>query len=213
MTKLDWNVTGRKTVDTGVDQGVVFVKEVGYPWVGLISVEEAPEGFETKPLYIDGFKYANIRTLDEFKATITAFTSPKAFSECEGIKELYSGFLVTNQPKKSFNLSYRTQILDDSPENTADYKLHLVYGAMTNQANVSNSTLGESVDTVQKSWSIETVPPYVPNRRPTSKLTLDSRLFSSTFMSKISSIIYGTEETNPRMPSISEILTIQQNNP
>ena len=66
MSKLVWDKTGERYYETGVNQGVLYLRGEGgtYPkgvaWNGLISVTESPSGAEPTPFYADNIKYLNL---------------------------------------------------------------------------------------------------------------------------------------------------------
>lgn len=90
MAKLLWDQTGERVYETGVDHGVLYLRDNtgAYPtavaWNGLVSVTEAPSGAEASPFYADNIKYINLRSAEEFGATIEAYTYPDEFMTCDG---------------------------------------------------------------------------------------------------------------------------------
>lgn len=89
MARLGWGIPGSRVYETGVDRGVLYVGEqAGVPWVGLSSVDESPTGGSAKAYYIDGVKYLNVASAEEFEATINAFTYPPEFDQCDGTAQV-----------------------------------------------------------------------------------------------------------------------------
>ncbi len=84
MTRLVWDTDGQRLYENGVDQGVLYIDYIGTAWPGLISVSESPSGGEPRPYYIDGQKYLNLASAEEYEATINALSSPAEFNQCEG---------------------------------------------------------------------------------------------------------------------------------
>ena len=117
--KLTWDQTGERLYETGVKKGVLYPQAedglypVGTAWNGLTAVTESPSGAEATALYADDIKYLNLRSTEEFGATIEAYTYPKEFEECDGSAELAAGVTIGQQPRKSFGLSYRTALGND----------------------------------------------------------------------------------------------------
>jgi len=71
MSKLTWDDQGERFFEMGVDRGVLYVdSDPGVAWMGLISVTENVTGGEPRPYYLDGDKYLNLLTAEEFEATI-----------------------------------------------------------------------------------------------------------------------------------------------
>ena len=90
MSKLQWDKTGERFYETGVDRGVLYPMSTNgtYPkgtvWNGLTAVTESPSGAEASPLYADNIKYLNLMSVEEFGATIEAYTYPDEFAVCDG---------------------------------------------------------------------------------------------------------------------------------
>lgn len=206
--RLNWGTIGERYFETGVDRGVVYVDGKGVPWNGLVSVSESPTGGEASPFYIDGVKYSNNQMSEEFEATIEAYTYPDEFSLCDGTASISNGLFATQQKKKSFGLCYRTLVGNDVDGLEHAYKLHLVYNARVSPTQRSNGTIGESVDPDNFSWSITTTPVKPRGMRPTAHFVIDSRDMSLHLRNRIEDVLYGTDETEPRLPSIAEVIYI-----
>ena len=196
MAKLTWDDTGKRFYETGVDQGVLYVRDsngaypLGVPWNGLINVTESPEGAEPNAQYADNMKYVNIQSTEEFKATIEAFTYPEEFAECDGSAQPKPGAFIGQQERKTFGLVYRTKIGNDlTPE--AGYKLHLVWGAVAAPSEKAYATINDSPEPTTFSWEITTTPVNVTGYLPTSTMTLDSIELGSVKMAAIEAKLFG----------------------
>lgn len=206
MTRLVWNTPGSRLYEVGIDMGVLYVD--GYPgvsWNGLTSVNESPSGGDPQPFYIDGIKYLAIPSPEEFEGTITAFTYPDEFSSCNGEAQPRSGLFLSHQKKKSFGLAYRTLIGSDQTSSLG-YKLHIVYNAMVSPSERANETLKETTDPNDFSWKITCKPPAMSGYRPTSHVVIDSRSTDPSVLSTIEDILYGTDDDQPRLPSLEELI-------
>lgn len=209
MTRLNWDARGERFFETGVDRGVLYVgNNVGVAWPGLISVGENPSGGEPRPYYIDGVKYLNLSSAEEFQATIAAFSSPKEFGVCDGEAAIQNGLFVTQQPRKAFNFSYRTQIGNDIEGKAHGYKIHLVYNALAGPSSRTNSTVASETEPGSLSWEITTLPPSLTGRKPTSHFVIDSRSTPKGLLNAIEDILYGSAAAQPRMPLVSELVTL-----
>ena len=110
MPKLTWDQTGERYYETGVKHGVLYPQGAnglyvtGFAWNGLTSVSESPSGAEASPLYADDTKYLNLMSVEEFGATIEAYTYPDEFAECDGSASIATGVLVGQQKRKAFGL-------------------------------------------------------------------------------------------------------------
>lgn len=209
MARLNWSAVGERFYETGVDRGVLYVGDIpGVAWTGLTSVSESPTGGEAKPYYIDGIKYLNLSSAEEFEATIEAFASPPEFGPCDGTASIQNGLFVTQQPRKSFGLSYRTKIGNDVDGSDYGYKIHLVYNALAAPSGRSNNTMGDSTDPIGLSWAITTLPPAITGYKPTAHFVIDSRTTAPFRLSSIEEILYGSESGSPRLPSAQDLTSL-----
>jgi hypothetical protein len=110
MAKLVFDESGKRFYETGVSKGVLYVQDAsgeypkGVAWNGLTAVNEAPSGAEATPLYADDIKYLELRSAEEFGATIEAYTYPDEFEQCDGSAELAVGVKVGQQARKSLGM-------------------------------------------------------------------------------------------------------------
>lgn len=206
MTRLSWGDPGQRFYETGVDRGVLYIDGIGYAWSGLTAVSEAPTGGESKPRYLDGFKYANVSAAEEFAATIQAFSAPREFGPCDGSVELYNGLIATQQPRRPFDFSYRTKIGNDTDGVDHGYKIHLVYNALAAASSRSNTSLGQNNEPQSLSWSITTMPPRVQGLKPTAHYVIDSRSTHPDLLESFDTWLYGNENTVPSMPPVMELI-------
>jgi len=206
VTRLNWGTPGSRQYETGVDRGVLYVGvQAGVPWVGLSSVDESPSGGENKAYYMDGVKYLNVSSAEEFEATINAFTYPPEFAQCDGTAEVRSGLFVTHQRKKQFGFSYRTTLGNDTEGDGHGYKIHLVYNALAAPSQRSYSTTSNSTEPTSFSWNITTKPPAMAGYRRTAHIVIDSRDTDVVVLKAVEDALYGDELNSPRLPSLSEL--------
>lgn len=218
MTKLAWDKVGERRFETGVDHGVLYIPDAsgnytnGYAWNGLVSVTESPSGAEANPQYADNIKYLNLKSVEEFGATIEAFTYPNEFGQCDGTAEPSPGVSLGQQTRKSFGFAYRTRVGNDLNPN-AGYKIHLVYNADAAPSERPNATVNDSPEAVTFSWELTTTSLAVgtiggTEYAPTAKMTIDSTKVDSTALAALEDILYGTAGTNPRLPKPSEVVAM-----
>jgi hypothetical protein len=206
VTRLDWNAVGSRFYETGVDRGVLYVDGYpGVPWNGLTSVNESPSGGDPKSFYLDGVKYLTIPSTEEFEGTITAYTYPNEFSQCNGDSQPRSGLFLTHQRRKSFGFSYRTLIGNDQ-SGSYGYKIHVVYNALVSPTERSNESLKDTIDPDDFSWKFTCKPPVMDGYRPTAHIVIDSRSTDPSALSEIENILYGTDEDQSRIPTLDEIV-------
>lgn len=204
MTKLTWGAAGHRRYETGVDRGVLYINQEGFAWNGLVSVKEGHTGGDAKAYYLDGVRYANRVTLEEFEATIEAYTYPEEFAICDGTKALGNGLKVTQQRRRPFGFSYRTKIGNDTQGLDHGYKIHIVYNAVALPTDRAYQTLSDSTKPYLFSWDVVTKPPVL-DFVPTAHFIIDSRETPGGLLSQIEDILYGTDEQMPRLPSANEL--------
>ena len=214
MSKLVWDKTGERYYETGVDHGVLYpiqeggVYSKGVAWNGLISVTESPSGAEASPIYADNIKYLNLMSAEEFGATIEAYTSPTEFDECDGSAEIAPGIFIGQQTRKTFGMCYRTLIGNDVDGQEYGYKLHLIYGALAAPSEKAYSTVNDSPEAMTLSWEVSTTPVNVEGYKPTASMTIDSTKVEAGKLAELEAILYGSEESEPRLPLPSEIISL-----
>jgi hypothetical protein len=201
--------SGSRVFETGVDRGMLYVKPfAGVAWNGLVSISETPSDRGINEYYIDGVKYLAVAGLEEYAATIEAFSSPPEFAPCTGFLKLSSGLFADGQPGKQFGFAYRTLIGDDLQGTSLGYKVHLVYNVLARTEDFSNDSIGDSSNVTPRSWSVTAVPETATAFKPTSHFVVDSRRIDSGVLSAIEDVLYGTVSTDPRLPSIEELVTM-----
>lgn len=213
MAKLIWDATGERLYETGVKQGVLYlptdgVYSKGVAWNGLTAVTESPSGAEATALYADDIKYLNLMSNEEFGATIEAYTYPEEFGECDGSASLVAGVKIGQQARKTFGLCYRTTLGNDVEGNDYGYKLHLVYGALAAPSEKGYATINDSPEAITFSWEVTTTPVAVTGYKPTAHIEIDSTAADATKLAELEAILYGSEDTEPRMPLPDEIKTL-----
>lgn len=209
MTRLDWNTPGTRYYETGVDRGVLYVgTDPGVAWTGLISVSETPSGGEPKPFYIDGQKYLNLATAEEFEASVAAFSSPLEFGPCDGMKSIQNGLFVTQQPRKQFGLTYRTQVGNDTQGVDHAYKIHIVYNALSGPSQRASNTQGESADPTVLQWEVTTLAPTITGYRPTAHMVVDTRYTDPEVLLELEDILYGNESFAPALPTPTDLIAL-----
>lgn len=179
----------------------------------LTAVTESPSGAEATPIYADDIKYLNIQSAEDFAATLEALMYPEEFAECDGSKSIVAGVTIGQQKRKMFGLSYVTTLGNDVDGNDYGYKLHIVYGCMATPSEKNYATINDSPETITMSWEISTTPVDIPGVdkdgnpfKPTATMTFDSTKTDSKIMKAIEDILYGTTDTEARLPLPEEII-------
>ena len=214
MSKIVWDAVGEHIFETGVRNGVLYLKDAqgaystGVAWNGLTSVSESPEGAEPTDLYADDIKYLTLMSAENFKATIEAYTYPDEFAECDGSATIADGVTIGQQSRKPFGLCYRTAIGNDTDGNEHGYKLHIVYGCQASPSEKQYSTINDSPEAITFSWEVSTTPVNVNGKKPTATLIIDSTKADKTKLTALEDILYGSESVEPRLPLPDEIATL-----
>ena len=220
---LNWDAVGEHLYEIGVDHGVLYPYDTtnntygkGVVWNGLTNVTQSPSGAEPTDLWADNIKYLNLRSGEDFGATIEAYTYPDEFAECDGQAIVSStGIKIGQQPRKMFGFSYRTMIGNDTDGQDHGYKIHLVYGATASPSERSYPTINESPDAMTMSWEIATVPIAITgtNYKPTAHIEIDSTKCDATKLGNLEQILYGTpaagqtSAVDARLPLPAEVIS------
>lgn len=213
MAKLEWDKTGERLYETGIDHGVLYPYASGAPgtgvaWNGLTSVTESPSGAESNPQYADNIKYLNLRSAEEFGGTIEAFTYPEEWAECDGSKSPSKGIYFGQQTRKMFGLSYRTKLGNDTDGDDYGYILHLVYGATASPSERQYQTINDSPEPVTFSWEFDTQAVAVEGYKPVAHIEINSKLVDAQKLAAFEKKLYGDTDTEPGLPLPAEVLTL-----
>lgn len=221
MSKLVWDAVGERLYETGTKKGVLYVQEndaypVGVAWNGLTGFSQEPDGGEANDIYADDIKYLSIRSTENFKGTITAYTYPDEFAECDGSASLMAGVTIGQQPRKPFGFSYVSTLGNDTQFDNYGYKIHLIWGASASPSSKDYQTINDSPEAIEFSWEIDTIPVNVTGHKPTAHMEIDSTKFNTTELKArldaLEAVLYGTdgsgntEGTQARLPLPDEVL-------
>ncbi len=213
MAKITWDNTGDRFFETGLDRGVLYVMTdgaygKGVAWNGLTSVSESPEGAELTELWADGIKYANMRSAEDMKATVEAYTYPEEFEACDGTASLVEGVTVGQQKRSTFALCYRTLVGNDVEGTEKGYKIHIIYGATVSPSQKQYQTVNDSPEAITFSWELSTTPVSVTGLKTTALVVIDSTKLTGDKLAKIEAKLYGDAENEPTVLMPDEIKTL-----
>lgn len=218
MAKIKFDAPGKHYFETGVSNGVLFVKDAnsgtygkGVAWNGLSSVSESPEGAEETAIYADNIKYLSLRSLEEFKGTIEAYTYPDEFEACDGSKQFGApGVKASQQARSPFCFSYQTKKgSDENPD--LGYIIHIIYGATAAPSEKSYETVNDSPEAITFSWEISTTPIKVDGfGNGISHIEIDSTKLDAAKLKEIEDALYGTDSEEPHILMPDELLEILQ---
>lgn len=210
MPKLTWDVTGTRLYEMGVSECALYVQKngkygEGVAWSGISSISESPSGAEDNAIYADNIKFLNLKSTEEFGATIEAYMYPDEWKECDGRADLATGVTLGQQKRAVFGLAYKTKVGNDADGDDAGYKIHLIYGAQASPSESQFSTVSDSPEPATFSWEITTTPITVDGFKPTSQIVIDSTKADATALAKFEGILYGSESEAARLPLPDEV--------
>lgn len=207
--RLSWDDIGSRLYNAGVDRGVLYPYVGGYydngvAWNGLTGVDDSSSGYEKTLLYTNDIRSGVVFSPKEFGGTIKCYTYPDEFESCIGNEELVPGLFAQENEGVPFGFSYRTKIGNDISANHA-YVIHLIYGAHVTEAKENASTIADNPNVTDLSFSFDCVPTEYKNRKLCSHFKINSRLVSQETLLALEEILYGSAESEPRMPFPDEL--------
>lgn len=218
MSRLVWDRPRDRRYETGVDRGVLFLRADdgsygnGVAWNGLAAVTKSPSGAEPTPFWADNMKYLNLLSAEELGLTIEAYSYPRAFRSCLGKATLMNGITISQQKRQGFAFSFRSLVGNAIEGNDFSYKIHLIYGCWASPSEKAHNTINESPEPITLSWEISTLPINVEGFKPTSEFVFDGPAYKEAglmnVLRAIERILYGTDETESRIPTLEEIRDI-----
>lgn len=210
--KLEWDKSGEHFYETGVDHCALYLQSSdgtypkGVVWNGITSVSESPSGAEATSLYADNIKYLSMTSVEEFGATLEAYTYPDEFAECDGSASPKAGVIIGQQDRKTFGLVYRTRIGNDIDNDKHGYKIHIIYGAKATPSEKSYTTVNDSPEAITMSWTLSTTPVNVTGHKPTASLIIDSTKISKEGLQSIENKLFGSDTEEATLPLPDEII-------
>ena len=215
--KLQWDTTGNRKFELGVEKGVLYpmangAYTKGVAWNGLTAVSESPDGADLTDLWADDVKYASLRANENFNFTIEAYTYPDEWAECDGSASPVDGVVLGQQTRKAFGFSFRTaQGSDTISDLTEAYKLHLIYNSTASVSERSYETINDSPDAITFSWECSSTPVTVTGYKPVSCITIDSLKVPAAKMAALEALLYGSDEgtgNDATLPSPDEVIAL-----
>lgn len=205
MATLVWDKSEDRIFETGVSHGVLYPENApGVVWNGLTAVSDTSND-EVEAVFFDGLKINNVLTPGDFVGSMKAFTYPDEFLPYEGVGEFREGVFVTHQPRSTFGLSFRTNIGDGINGVYAGYKLHLLYNITAIPQERTYQTLSLDVAPIEFEWQISAVPEDLDFFRPTAHVIFDSTKIDPYLLGEIERILYGSETSDPRLPTMKAL--------
>ncbi len=212
--KLVWDKPEEKLYHTGVDRGVLYpISESGtYPkgvvWNGLTAMNENPSGADATDMWADNIKYLSIRAAEQFGYTIEAYMYPDEFAECDGSAAPTKGVTIGQQNRKAFGICYRSTLGNSVKQNDYGYLLHLIYNSTASPSGRNFQTINDSPEAITFSWECNTTPVPVTGFKPTAEVVVNSTLVDPEKLTALETILYGTGDTDARLPLPDEVISI-----
>lgn len=222
--RLKWDEDTKRFYETGVDRGVLYLKSAngyntGEAWNGLSGVTNSPSGAEETELYANNAKYGSLRSAEKFGCTIEAYTCPRSFYACNGVK-VVNGVNVGQQDRSAFGLTYRTLIGNDV-SSEAGYKIHIIYGLTCSPSETAYSTVNDSPEAATMSWEATSTPTAVTIdeiEKKTSEIVIDTTTLDggteNADLKTLEDLLYGkdaasgAEATAATLPTPDEVLAL-----
>lgn len=213
MSKMVWDQIGERLYETGVEQVALYPQvggayPTGAPWNGMTALNLTPSGAEPTALYANDRKYLTLTSVEELGGTIEAYTYPDEWMECDGSASIATGVFIGQQPRKPFGLAAKTLIGNDTDGTKHGYKLHLIYGGLASPSEQAHATVNDSPEAATLSWEFTTTPVAVEGHEPTSYICIDSTKADKQKLEALEAIIYGSEETEGRLPLPAEVMQL-----
>lgn len=211
MAKMIWDAVSEKVYETGIEQVALYrmvdgAYSTGVPWNGITALNLTPSGAEATSLYANNRKYLTLMSVEELGGTIEAYTYPDEWAECDGSAMVAPGIYVGQQARKPFALAAKTLMGNDTELTAYGYKLHLVYGGLASPSEQTNSTVNDSPEAKTMSWEFSTTPVNVTGYQSTSYMCIDSTKVDAEKLKALEAILYGDENTEPRLPMPDEVI-------
>lgn len=212
--KIKWDETGKRLYETGTDRGVLYpqAQDGTYPkgvaWNGLTGVTESPSGADPNDIYADNIKYLSIRAAEDFGATVTCYTYPDEWLQCDGSAEVIPGVTIGQQTRLPFGMSFRSILGNDVKSNDYGYKLHLIYNATASPSERAYATVNDSPEAIEFSYELTTTPIGINGHKPIASMAIDSTKVDADKLAALEQILYGTGDTDARLPLPDEVISI-----
>ena len=132
---------------------------------------------------------------------------PDEWMKCDGSAEVTPGVYVGQQSRASFGLVYKTIIGNDTAGTDHGYKLHIIYGGKASPSERTYNSVNDSPEANDLSWTFKTTPVEVKGYNKTSIITIDSTKVDGVKLKALEKILYGDENTEPKLPLPGEIFT------
>lgn len=227
--KLTWDEAANRIYETGVDRVVLFPMDgtsvtnsaygYGKAWNGVTGITENPEGADANDIYADNMKYLSLISVENWKATIKAYTWPRQFNACQGELEFndgtHMGLFFGQQNHQKFGLAWRTIVGNAVAGDSYGYKLHVAYGLTAAPSEKDHATVNDSPEATEFSWDLNSIPDAFVSTtdengdvlKPTSHIVVDSTENSAGYAA-LEDALFGTASTDSYLPTPDYLATL-----
>ena len=235
--KLTWDEAAKRLYETGVDRVVLFPMDgskgkpdsgstvytnygQGKAWNGVTGVTENPEGADANDIYADNIKYLSLISVENWKATIKAYTWPVEFNACQGEIEFNNGtvrgLFFGQQNHMKFGLAWRTIQGNAVEGDSYGYKLHVAYGLTAAPSEKDHATVNDSPEATEFSWDLNSIPDAFATTTdprtgdvlaPTSHIVVDSVLNANGYEA-LEEALFGTDSADAYLPTPDYLATL-----
>lgn len=210
-----WDTLGTHTFERGLDRGMIYLQNSsgdyinGVSWSGLTSVSLGQNNTGFEPSYYDGYKIMDVFDRGYVSGTISAFSYPDLMTYAEGGDDQTNFITINGQNFSRFAMSYRTQNSHDLNE-SAGYKIHILYNMVAQRTSLDFSTINESSDAIEFTWDFSCTPAFAgATLKPTSHVVIDTRKVSSGIVTNIENNLYGIAGSVPaNVPPIPTLIAL-----
>lgn len=207
MAKLVFDEIEKRTGRFGLDNGVVFIRDKAYPWNGLIDISESTSPLDMGYIYLDGQRINLTKTPGALSYSISAYTYPSELDVCLGRASNRYGLVVEEQNYDPCHIVWKSYILDAAGNQFTIfnilYNVHLSFRDTFSNKTKTTVTELETIDFVAY-----TLPIDIPGYKPTSRVSIDSRIGGEQVAEVMESMLYGTSTTDPYLPNGSDIVRV-----
>lgn len=220
---IEWDKNGERFYETGVKHGVLYVYDPenshaqagshyvnGVAWNGLTGVTVSPEGADATDLYADDIKYLTMRSAENVKATIEAYTYPDEWAVCDGSAIAATGVTIGQQPRSVFGFVWTTVIGNDELMDNYGEKIHILWGCTASPSEKAYQTINDSPEAITFSWEISSTPLPCGDFKPTAYMEIDCKKANETDLAALKSMLYGTAGSggnDPYLPMPADVVS------
>lgn len=212
--RIEWDKDGERVYETGCDRGVLYTQksdasyDTGEAWNGLTGVTESPSGAEPTDIWADNMKYLTLRSPEDYAATVTCYTYPDGWKACDGRRDIIPGVTIGQQKRARFGMTWRTLVGNDVDGDDHGYKIHIVWNATASVSERAYQTESDSPEAIEFSYEITTTGIKIEGYRASAAVEIDSTKIDAAKLTKIEDTLYGTQETEPTLPTLPEFVAL-----